>query len=202
MIVGTVTGAPYKYKAGRKRYPQSGSTELEGPCEHDGDCTARPMCLECVSRLRVPPSRSCPALYLEEFDGSFCGCVEKRCHWFTQRLTQRIVTSTKNLEVRLGGASTSDTKLLSEAAELFDMNLYNCYYPRKHLLPARHRFVITVGKDGEAETNVGSHPSVRKCVSDAFNDISRTPSWISDDFLKHGEIRFTGVVEVKMGWVP
>jgi hypothetical protein len=43
---------------------------------------------------------------------------------------------------------------------------------------------------------------VRKCVSDAFNDISRTPSWISDDFLKHGEIRFTGVVEVKMGWVP
>jgi hypothetical protein len=203
MIVGTVTGAPYKYNAHAKRYPQSEGREDEGGCDHDGDCFARPGCLECVSRFRFPPSRSCLALYLEKMDGSFCGCVEKRCRWFTQRLTQRIVTSTKNLEVRLGGAPTSDAQLLSEAAELFDMNLVNCYYPRKHLLPARHRFVMTVGKYGEAETNIlGVHRSVRKCVSDAFNDMTQTPSWISDDFLKHGEIRFTGVVEVKMGWVP
>jgi hypothetical protein len=140
---------------------------------------------------------------LSEFDGTFCGCVEKRCRWFTQRLTKRIVSSTKNLEVKLGGRPATDTKLLSEAAELFDLDLVNCYYPRKSLLPARHRFVMTVGEYGEAETTVsGAHPSVRKCVSDAFNDMTRVPGWISDDFLKHDEIRFSGVIVVNMAWVP
>jgi hypothetical protein len=203
MIVGTVNGAPYKYQAGRKRYPLREGREGEGTCEDDGDCIARPLCLECVSRFRVPPSRQCIAVYLSEFDGTFCGCVEKRCRWFTQRLTKRIVSSTKNLEVKLGGRPATDTKLLSEAAELFDLDLVNCYYPRKSLLPARHRFVMTVGEYGEAETTVsGAHPSVRKCVSDAFNDMTRVPGWISDDFLKHDEIRFSGVIVVNMAWVP
>jgi hypothetical protein len=83
-----------------------------------------------------------------------------------------------------------------------DRDLANCYYPRKHLLPARHRFVVSVGKYGVAETSVsGSHPSVQKCAFDAIA-MDAAPSWISDDLLTHGEIRFTGVIEAKMAWVP
>lgn len=202
MIVGTLTGAPYKYRASRKRYPMSEGTESEGTCEHDGDCIARSNCVECLSRFRVPPSRPCPATYLGEFDGAFCGCVEKRCRWFTQRLTQRIVSSTRDLEMRVGGALVTDKDLSSQAAELFDRDLANCYYPRKSLLPARHRFVVTVGKYGVAETTVsGSHPSVRKCAFDAIA-MDVAPSWISDDLLARGEIRFSGVIEAKLAWVP
>ncbi len=101
MIVGRVTGAPYRYKASRKRYPMREGTESEGVCEHDGDCSFR-LCVECASRFRVPPSYPCPLPYLGEFDGAFCGCVENRCRWFTQRLTERVVSSTKDLEVRIG----------------------------------------------------------------------------------------------------
>jgi hypothetical protein len=202
MIVGTLTGAPYKYRASDKRYPMREGTEGEGTCEHDGDCIARRMCVECVSRFRVPPSRPCPAVYLEEYDGAFCGCVEKRCRWFTQRLTQRVVSSPKDLEMRVGGALVTDTNLLSQAAEFFDRDLANCYDSRKSLLPARHRFAVSVGKYGFAETTVsGSHPSVRKCVADAIN-VDVAPSWISDDLLAHGEIRLSGVIEAKMAWVP
>jgi hypothetical protein len=202
MIVGTLTGAPYKYRASHKRYPMREGTEGEGTCEHDGDCIARRMCVECVSRFRVPPSRPCPAVYLEEYDGAFCGCVEKRCRWFTQRLTQRVVSSPKDLEMRVGGALVTDTNLLSQAAEFFDRDLANCYDSRKSLLPARHRFAVSVGKYGFAETTVsGSHPSVRKCVADAIN-VDVAPSWISDDLLAHGEIRLSGVIEAKMAWVP
>lgn len=203
MIVGTVAGAPYKYKPGQKRYPLLNRLASEGACEHDGDCLARLPCTECVSRLSVPPSHPCPATYSTELDGAFCGCVEARCRWFTQRLTQRAVSSTKNLEVRLDGVPATDKTLLAEAAELFDLDLATCYYPRKSLLPARHKFVMTVGKYGAAETTVsGAHPSVRKCVSDAFDDMTRGVNWISDDFLEHGEIRFSGVIAVEMAWVP
>lgn len=202
MIVGTVTGAPYKYKASKKRYPMREVAEDAGTCEHDGDCLARPGCLECLSRFRVPPVRQCPAVYLGEFDGAFCGCVEKRCRWFTQRLTQRVVTSTKDLEMRVGGALTTDPNLLSNAADHFDLDLANCYYPRKTLLPARHKIVVIVGKYGIAETTVsGSHPSVRKCTFDAIA-MDAAPSWITDDLLAQGEVRFSGVIEVKMAWVP
>jgi len=203
MIVGTFTGTPYKYDAKRKRYPLPNATESEGNCEHDGDCIASSGCVECVSRFRVPPSRPCRALYRGQFDGALCGCVEQRCRWFSQRLTERIVTTTENLEVRLGGAPATDTKLLRDAAKFFEVDLANCYYPRKGLLPARHRFVMNVGKYGEADTNVsGSDRSVRKCVSDTFYDMTTDLSWISDDVLKQGEIRFSGVIVVKMAWVP
>ena len=202
MIVGTVTGAPYKYRASHKRYPMREGTEGEGTCEHDGDCIARRICVECLSRFRVPQPRPCPAIYLGEFDGAFCGCVEKRCRWFTQRLTQRVVSSTKDLEMRIGGALVTDANLLSQAAAFFDRDLANCYYPRKSLLPARHRFVVSIGKYGVAETTVsGSHPSVRKCAFDAIA-VDAAPSWISDDLLTHGEIRFSGVIEAKLAWVP
>jgi hypothetical protein len=203
MIVGTVTGAPYKYRASRQRYPMREGRESEGTCEHDGDCLARSMCVECVSRFRVPPSRQCPAIYLGGFDGAFCGCVEKRCRWFTQRLTQRVVSSTKDLEMRIGGALVTDTNLLRHAAELFERDLANCYDSLKSLLPARHRFVVaSVGKYGVTETTVsGSHPSVRKCAFDAIA-VDAAPSWISDDLLARGEIRFSGVIEAKMAWVP
>lgn len=202
MIVGTVTGAPYKYRASRKRYPMREGTEGEAACEHDGDCMAYRTCAECVSRFRVPPSRQCPALYLGAYDGAFCGCVEKRCRWFTQRLTQRVVTSTKDLELRVAGALVTDTKLLSEAAELFDGDLADCYDSRRSLLPARHRFVVSVGRYGMAETTVsGSHPSVRQCVTDALA-VDAAPSWISDELLTQGEIRISGVIEAKMAWVP
>lgn len=202
MIVGTVTGAPYKYRASNKRYPMREGTEGEGTCEDDGDCIGHSTCVECVSRFRVPPSRQCTLSYLGEFDGAFCGCVEERCRWFTQRLTQRVVSSTKDLEMRVGGALVTDTNLLSQAAQFFDRDLANCYYPRKSLLPARHRFVVSVGKYGVAETTVsGSHPSVRKCAFDAIA-VDAAPSWISDDLLTHGDIRFSGVIEVKIAWVP
>jgi len=63
--------------------------------------------------------------------------------------------------------------------------------------------VVTVDQDGIAETTVsGAHPSVRKCVSDAFQDMTRVPHWISDDFLEHADVRFAGVLVVKMAWVP
>jgi hypothetical protein len=203
MIVGTRTGAPYRYRAGDKRYPMREGTEGEATCEHDGDCFGSSTCVECLSRFRVPRSRQCPAaLFKAELDGAFCGCVEKRCRWFTQRLTQRVVSSTKDLEMRVGGALVTDTNLLSHAAEFFDLDLADCYYRRKSLLPARHRFVVSVGKYGVAETTVsGSHPSVRKCVSEAIA-MDAAPSWISDDLLTHGEIRFSGVIEAKMAWVP
>lgn len=203
MVVGTLTGAPYSYDAARKRYPLPDRTTAEGGCEHDGDCLARATCVACVSRFRVPPPRQCSPLYRQEFDGAFCGCVEKRCQWFTQRLTQRVITSTQSLQVQLGGAPATDAKLLSEAARLFDLDLANCYYPRKNLLPARHRFVMTVGKYGEAEATVsGSHPSVRKCVSDVFHDMTQEPNWIPGHFLGQGELRFTGVITVELAWAP
>jgi len=143
-----------------------------------------------------------PRPLLGQYDGAFCGCVEKRCRWFTQRLTQRVVSNTKGIEIRVGGALATDTKLLSQAAEFFDRDLADCYDSRKNLLPARHRFVVSVGKYGMAETTVsGSHPSVRKCVSDAIA-VDAAPSWISDELITRGEIRLSGVVEVKMAWVP
>jgi hypothetical protein len=203
MVVGTVAGNPYKYRASGKRYPLRDRTQSEGACEHDGDCIARPMCSECLSRFRMPPSRQCPAVYKEELDGALCGCVETRCRWFTQRLQRRVVTSTESLEVRIGGAPATDARLLSQATELFELDLANCYVPRVALLPARHRFVVTVDEDGTAETTVsGAHPSVRKCVSDAFQDMTQVPRWISDDFLEHADVRFAGVLVVKMAWVP
>jgi hypothetical protein len=201
-IVGTLTGAPYKYNASRERYPLREGSDDDRGCEHDGDCSFR-SCVACVSRLRVPPSRQCPAVYSSEFDGAFCGCVEKRCRWFTQRLTERVVTSTKDLEVRIGGALATDAKFVSAATEFFRPDLANCYDPRKNLLPVRHRFVMTVGKYGEAGTDVsGVSAPVRKCVSDAFEAMTQELSWISDDVLKQGEIRFSGLTEVKMAWVP
>jgi len=203
MIVGTLGGIPYKYKAGSKRYPLPYATESEGECEHDGDCIARLSCVECTSRFRVPPQRQCPALYLGQFDGALCGCVEKRCRWFTQRLTERVVSSTENLEVRLAGAPLTDKKFFSEAAKFFDVDLADCYYRHKGLLPARHSFVMNVGKYGETEIVVsGAPPAVRKCVSDTFDALTKDLNWISDNVLEHGEIRFSGVTVVKMTWVP
>lgn len=204
MVVDTLSGSPYRYRASAKRYPLGESEDRsEGSCEHDGDCLAGPACGTCVSRLRVPPPRPCALTYQGEFDGAFCGCVEKRCSWFTQRLKRRVVSTTTNLKVELAGKPTSDAALLKEAAELFELELDDCYVPRQSLLPATHRFVVTVGKYGHAETDVsGAHPSVHKCVFDTFRNMTQVPNWISNEFLRHGTARFTGVIDVRLAWVP
>jgi hypothetical protein len=129
--------------------------------------------------------------------------VEKRCLWFTQRLKQRIVSTTKDLTVTLAGGPVTDQALLKEAKELFELDLVDCYAPRSGLLPAMHRFAVTVNKHGHAEIDLsGAHPSVKKCVSDAFDSITHSPSWISNDFLSHAPIRFSGSIEVRTAWVP
>jgi hypothetical protein len=204
MVVDTLSGSPYRYRANAKRYPLDPDEEpLAGSCEHDGDCSFGPACSACVSRHRVPPPRKCALPYQSEFDGAFCGCVEKRCSWFTQRLRQRVVSRTKDLSVTLSEEPATDPALLREAAELFELDLAECYAPRANLLPASHRFVMTVRKYGHAQTEVsGAHPSAKKCVADAFYAMTHVPNWISSDFLKHGEIRFSGVIEVQMAWVP
>jgi hypothetical protein len=204
MVVDTLGGSPYRYRASAKRYPLGDNDEpLVGSCEHDADCLARPACSECVSRLRVPVGRRCLPTYHGELDGAFCGCVEKRCRWFTQRLKQRIVSTTKDLTVTLAGGPAKDQALLKEAGELFELDLADCYAPRSGLLPALHRFAVIVNKHGHAEIDLtGAHPSVKKCVSDAFDSITHSPSWISNAFLVQAPIRFSGSIDVRTAWVP
>jgi len=151
----------------------------------------------------MPNARPCLPVYNTKLDAAFCGCVKKRCRWFKQRLRPTIVSTLHDVAIQIAGEVTADEKLLNEAAELFDVEVSYCYERHKDLLPARLRFVVDVGKYGEAETTVsGAAASVRKCVQDAFSDVSETGNWISEDFLKHREVRFSGVVQVQMAWKP
>ena len=204
LVVDTLSGSPYRYRAGAKRHAFEQSDEpLEGGCEHDGDCYARQVCGECVSRLRVPLGRMCALGYQSELDGAFCGCVEARCRWFTQRRKQRAVSSTKDLTIARPAGPLTDPALLDDARQVFELDLAECYRTRPHLLPATHRFTTAVSKHGRAKTDAtGFHPSVKKCVSDAFDSMTQTPGWLPSAFLAYGELRFSGVIEVRMAWVP
>jgi hypothetical protein len=133
----------------------------------------------------------------------FCGCVEERCREFAQQLRRRIVSTLHGMEVQLAGRITNDPKLMSEATELFTVDLAHCYERERPLLPARDSFVVLVGKYGEAEvTLTGRATRANKCVRDALEALTLMPNWISDDFVKHREVRLAGVIETRSAWRP
>jgi hypothetical protein len=199
-------GRPTPYRARGKRYPlgdSAGSGELA--CEHDGECLIA-SCRDCVSHRRVPPRHPCPAVWSSEYEGTFCGCVEQQCRWFKQSLTQRVVARKQDVVVRVNGDRTRDAKWLRETEEFLgvEWQLENCYDSRRHLLPARHRFELALSdKYGSLEVKLtGVHPSVRKCVADAYDSIGLAPMWMCEQYAEHRDVRFSGSVQVRMAWLP
>jgi hypothetical protein len=202
----TVADRPYPYRPHGKRYALSAEPQAdELACEHDGECLVAG-CRDCVSHLRVPAPRPCALRASSEDIGTFCGCVQEQCRWFKQRLTQRVVARKENVVVRLGGTSTRDPKWLAGAEELLGVEelLVQCYDPRRHLLPARHTFEVSLSnKYGSLDTRLtGVHRSIRKCVTDVFHSLELAPNWMGEHYSVHGDVRFAGAVYVQMAWLP
>ncbi|HEY8946104.1 MAG TPA: hypothetical protein VIM73_17670, partial [Polyangiaceae bacterium] len=196
-----VPGPSNVYRSSAKRYPLSEDASEGGSCEHDGDCYRE--CGDCTSRFRMQPSRRCLPLGVVRDNAVFCGCIERNCRNFAQQLRARIVTTLRDIEVQLAGVITSDPKLMDEASELFEVDLAHCYERERPLLPARDRFVVQVGKYGESDVTLTGEPTrARKCVRDALTELTRLPNWISEDFVKHRAVRFAGVLETRIQWVP
>lgn len=192
-----------RYRPGAKRYPLYENDERDGSCEHDGDCL-RPHCNKCISRARVPAPHPCPLRYGKPPYATFCGCVQKRCSWFTQTLVLKRLTSIEGLTVHFAGEKVTDAKVVSRGAELLkeQLDLRPCYKNFAHLLPVRHRFVVTtVGTYGATDARVtGAAPRLQRCIDDAFGQLLFAPNEISERFPNTKELQITGVAKVYMGY--
>lgn len=195
-----------KYRPNAKRYPldESASDSPEASCEHDGDCL-RASCDDCVSRWQVPAGRTC-VLRLSQRSPSYCGCVENRCHWFTQTLSPRTISSIEGLKLQLSGKAVADGKVLERTADVLmqQLDLAPCYLRFKELLPVRHAFVVTtLGRYGVTEARVsGAIPRLKRCIDDAFAKLLFSPSEISESFSNSEELRVSGVAKVHVALRP
>jgi hypothetical protein len=137
---------------------------------------------------------------------TFCGCVEERCRWFTQRLTRTRISLIDDVAVRFSGEAVTDEKVVAAITAVLNeqLDVLPCYLRFEKLLPVRHRFVVTsVGKYGSTEASVsGAVPRLQRCVDDAFAKLFFAPADVSDTFVNTKQLQVSGVLTVKMAWKP
>jgi hypothetical protein len=82
---------PVPYEAAcveKTAYDPKGKREIfrarsgRGPCTYDGECLVGGCGNECVPSAETARAGTCE---LHTWDNVYCGCVEKKCVWFTTR---------------------------------------------------------------------------------------------------------------------
>ena len=79
-----------KYSQSKTRKPIEGNPQTEyngcinrGSCTHDGECRKNGCGNHCTTYQMPSFAAICPH-YRGVMEKAFCGCVKKRCTWFTQ----------------------------------------------------------------------------------------------------------------------